>query len=124
VAELIAVSSVKTGWAAKLRYAVARIVGAKPCPLMAMTHGLVGVRQSWEVLAEKFRGELGHTLQVVSSHDTTDDIRAASVGREPCVLIRDADGGVSMIADWNDIQAAAGNLAVFDRILRSKLLMY
>jgi hypothetical protein len=40
------------------------------------------------------------------------------------VLIDDGSGVISMIMDWNDLDLAAGDIAKFEQILRSKLLMY
>jgi len=124
MAELIAVTAVKDAPGSRVRYGLARVFGARPCALMAISHGVFRVRPSWKALADSFHSELRHTLTIVSSGTADSEIQSASVGREPCVLIRDDHGGVSMIADWNDLQAAAGNVQVFERILRSKLLMY
>jgi hypothetical protein len=60
---------------------------------------------------------------VYRNHRSTEQV-AASDGREPCVLIDDDSGRLSMIADWNDLDLAAGDVAKFEQILRSKLLMY
>jgi hypothetical protein len=49
---------------------------------------------------------------------------AASSGREPCVLIQDDEGKLSMIMDWNDLAVSGGSVAKYEQILRSKLLMY
>jgi hypothetical protein len=68
--------------------------------------------------------ELGHHVELVYRNKRTPEIEAASAGREPCVLIEDEGGGISMIADWNDLDLAAGDVATFEKILRSKLLMY
>lgn len=124
MAELIAVTQVNAGFASSLKYATARALGLKPCPMKALSHGLIRPTAAWRTLAHTFAEELGHTLVVVAPNRADDAVGQASSGREPCVLIRDAEGGVSMIADWNDLSAAKGKLAVFERILRSKLLMY
>ena len=124
MAELIAVTAVKDTPGSRLGYGLARAFGARPCALMAISHGVFRVSPSWNALADNLHSELGHTLTVVASGTADPGIQSASVGREPCVLIRDDHGGVSMIADWNDLQAAAGDIHVFERILRSKLLMY
>jgi hypothetical protein len=124
MAELIAVTKINAGFAPSLRYALARALGAKPCPMKALSHGLIRPSAAWRALTSTFADELGHTLSVVPPNCADSAVRQASSGREPCVLIRDDDGGVSMIADWNDLSAAKGKLDVFERILRSKLLMY
>lgn len=124
MAELIAVTAVKDTPGSRVCYGLARVFGARPCALMAISHGVFRVRPSWKALADTLHSELGHALTVVSSSSAEQEILSASSGREPCVLIRDDHGGVSMIADWNDLEAAAGDVQVFERILRSKLLMY
>jgi hypothetical protein len=124
MAELIAVTKIDAGVAPSLRYAVARALGAKPCPMKALSHGLLRPSTSWQALTRRFADELGHTLSVVAPNRADNAVKQASSGREPCVLLRDTEGGVSMIADWNDLSAAKGKLDVFERILRSKLLMY
>jgi hypothetical protein len=63
-------------------------------------------------------------LVVVYRNHRSTQQAAASDGREPCVLIDDGSGRLSMIADWNDLDLAAGDVAKFEQILRSKLLMY
>ena len=89
-----------------------------------MSHAIVGVSPGWRQLASALRAELGHTIEVVSSGSASPEVSAASVGREPCVLLEGEAGSLSMILDWNDIQLCAGSVERFDRILRSKLLMY
>jgi hypothetical protein len=124
MAELIGVTSVSTGFGRRLGYALARAVGAKPCALKALSHGLFRLSPAWERLATAMNTEWGHSLVVVAPDEADPAVKKASSGREPCVLIRDEDGGVSMIADWNDLAASSGRIDVFERILRSKLLMY
>jgi predicted ATP-grasp superfamily ATP-dependent carboligase len=124
MAELIAVTRVQAGFGPSLRYALARALGVKPCPMKALSHGLIRPSASWQALSDTLKAELDHTLTVVAPNRADDAVKKASSGREPCVLIRDDDGGVSMLADWNDLSAANGKLDVFERILRSKLLMY
>lgn len=124
MAELIAVTQMEAGFFPSLRYAVARVFGVKPCAMKALSHGLIRPSASWKKLVQTFDTELGHTLIVVAPNRADDAITAASSGREPCVLIRDDQGGVSMIADWNDLSASKGKIDIFERILRSKLLMY
>jgi hypothetical protein len=124
MAELIAVTTVNAGFAQSLTYAIARALGAKPCPMKAISHGLIRPSAAWLTLTHTFSNELGHSLSVVAPNRADDAVKQASSGREPCVLIRDAEGGVSMIVDWNDLSVARGKIEVFERILRSKLLMY
>ena len=124
MAELIAVTKVQAGFGPSLRYGLLRMLGAHPCPMKALSHNIFRPSSSWQRLVATFSEDLGHTLVVVSPNRADEAVQQSSGGREPCVLIRDNEGGVSMIADWNDLSAAKGKLDVFERILRSKLLMY
>jgi hypothetical protein len=124
MAELVAVSRVKAGVWPSVRWWLATALGARPCFARALSNGLFGVRPAWATLVEAMSQELGHTLSVLPAQPVDEEISRASAGREPCVLIRDDHGGVSMIADWNDLAAARGKVDVFERIIRSKLLMY
>jgi hypothetical protein len=60
----------------------------------------------------------------VHRNERTDAQLAASDGREPCILIEDNSGGLSMILDWTDLKLAAGSVPAFERAIRAKLLMY
>ena len=124
MAELIAVTKVHAGFGPSLRYGLIRMLGAQPCPMKALSHHIFRPSASWQRLVTALAEDLGHTLVVVSPNRADDAVRQASSGREPCVLIRDDEGGVSMIVDWNDLSAAKGKIEIFERILRSKLLMY
>jgi hypothetical protein len=124
VSELIAVTAQRSGAWPTIRYAFSRMLGLTPCPMKALSHGVIRLSPSWTALSHTIASDFGHTLILVSSDRADEAVKKASSGREPCVLIRDTDGGVSMIADWNDISAAKGKIDVFERILRSKLLMY
>jgi len=124
VSELIAVTAVRSGPWPTLRYSLTRILGLTPCPLKALSHGVFRPSPSWRACAQAIENDFGHSLIVVATDRADEAVRKASSGREPCVLIRDAEGGVSMIVDWNDLIVAKGNVDVFERILRSKLLMY
>lgn len=124
MAELIAVTKAQGGFGPNLRYGLVRMLGAQPCAMKALSHNIFRPSSSWKRLVAAFADDLGHTLVVVSPNRADDAARQASSGREPCVLIRDTEGGVSMIVDWNDLRVAKGKIDVFERILRSKLLMY
>jgi len=54
MAELIAVTKAQAGFAPSLRYALARAMGAKPCPMKALSHGLIRPTSAWEALADRF----------------------------------------------------------------------
>lgn len=121
---LIAVTAYPPGFLGSVRWAVSHSLGLRPCPLRIMSHGIVGVSARWREVVSAVRADLGHTLEVVSSGSASSEVSSASAGREPCVLLEGEGGSLSMIVDWNDIELCAGRVDTFDRILRSRLLMY
>jgi hypothetical protein len=106
------------------RRAIAKFLGVSSCDLARITDSRLGFTLQWKSLVERLEAEGHHTHTCVVASDASAAISAASAGREPCVLIDDGGGTLSMIVDWNDLALAAGNVARYERILRSKLLMY
>ena len=58
---------------------------------------------------------LAMTFVLRHRNETTEAEARASAGREPCVLIEGDDGNLSMIVDWNDLQAADGSVETFEK---------
>ncbi len=121
---LIAVTAFPPGFLASIRWGLSRAIGLRPCLLRVLSHGIAGPRSQWRQMVSVLSQDLGHTLEVVSSRSAPPEIVAASAGREPCVVLEAEAGSLSMILDWNDIELCAGRVETFDRVLRSKLLMY
>lgn len=124
MATLIGVYNTQGGPFAVFMAAARRWLGIYSCDLSRITHQAGGEKLQWRQLREKLASELGHTHVVVFPGAASADYAAASSGREPCVLIEDDEGRLSMILDWNDIALAQGDVARYEQILRSKLLMY
>lgn len=124
MAKLIGVYSIKGGALAVFMAAARRWLGIYSCDLSRITHQAGGEKPQWRQLREKLSSELGHTHLVVFPGNAGANYAAASAGREPCVLMEDEEGRLSMILDWNDLALAQGDVARYELILRSKLLMY
>ena len=124
MAELIGVYSADGGILAEFRRALGRRVGSHACWLSQLTHSPAKPTPQWRALEKALETELGHTFTLAFRNTRTPEQEAASAGREPCVLIDDSQGHLSMIVDWNDLEMAGGDIERFERILRSKLLMY
>jgi hypothetical protein len=124
MAKIIGVYRARGGGVARFVGALRRLVGSYPCDLTKLTHGAVGERKQWRQVCQRLLVELGHQHVVVFPNLSPDSYRAASSGREPCVLLDDGEGSLSMILDWNDLAVASGDIAKYEQILRSKLLMY
>lgn len=119
MAELVGVYQSERG---PLR-ALGRFLGLPGCDLSRITDSRTGVSASWKALLARLASD-GHTHDVVTPRSASPEIRRASAGREPCVLILHDSGDIAMIADWNDLALAHGDIPTYERILRSKLLMY
>jgi len=104
-------------------YPLARFLGVYSCDLATLSENRTGLSPSWTAMVDRLAAE-GHSHELVSSKAASPAISQASSGREPCILIDDDHGDVAMIADWNDLSLAGGDIEKYERILRSKLLMY
>jgi len=124
MAELIGVYSADGGLLAEFRRMLGRRVGSHACWLSQLTHSPATPTPQWRALVKALEADFGHTFSLAYRNRRTPEQEAASVGREPCVLIDDGQGHLSMIVDWNDLELAGGDIERFERILRSKLLMY
>jgi hypothetical protein len=121
---IIGVYNADGGLAGELRYFFGHLVGVTQCTLCDITHSPFAKKAQWKALEDRLSSELGITFELVHKNERTAAQRVASDGREPCVLIEDGDGNLSMILDWTDLKLAKGNVSAFERALRAKLLMY
>ena len=124
MAQLIGVYRADAGFFATLRQGIGRLFGSHACWLSHLTHSPHNPTARWKSLEKSIEQEFGHTFALVYRNKRTPEQEAASAGREPCILIDDGQGHLSMIVDWNDLELADGDVERFERILRSKLLMY
>jgi len=124
VARLIGIYNADGGLRGEIAYLLGHLVGTAECALCDITHSPLRKKTAWKEMEARLADELGHEMVLRHRNETTEAEAKASAGREPCVLIEGDDGNLSMILDWNDLQASDGSVEVFERILRSKLLMY
>jgi hypothetical protein len=124
MAKLIGVYKAKGGAVAMFLAAARRWLGLYSCDLSRVTHQAGGEKPSWREFQERIARDGGHTHICVFPQTASAAYVQASAGREPCVLIEDDEGHLSMILDWNDLALAKGSVARYEDILRSKLLMY
>lgn len=122
MATLVGIYRADAGFLPELRRALGRAVGAHACWLSQLTHAPRKPHATWVKLEESLAPE--HKFELVYRNRRTPAQEAASAGKEPCILIDDGGGHLSMILDWNDLELSAGDIERFERILRSKLLMY
>jgi len=122
--KLIGVYNADGGFAGELAYFFGHLVGLRSCTLCDVTHSPIRKKTQFRELETRIREEFGYEFLLVHKNERTPEQLQASGGREPCVLIEDEQGSLSMIMDWNDLRLAKGKVEDFERILRSKLLMY
>jgi hypothetical protein len=122
--KLIGVYNADGGLAGELSYFFGHLVGLRHCTLCDITHSPIRKKSQWKAFEERLRNDLGVEFVLVHKNERTPEQLAASEGREPCVLIQDDTGDISMIMDWNDLKFSRGDVAKFEEILRAKLLMY
>jgi hypothetical protein len=121
---LIGVYNADGGIAGELSYFFGHLVGVRSCTLCDITHSPFAKKSSWKMLEKSLMQDLNIEFVLVHKNERTAQQHAASEGREPCVLLEDAQGNLVMLLDWNDLTLAHGNVAKFERTLRAKLLMY
>ena len=124
MARLIGIYNADGGLRGEIAYVLGHLVGVAECALCDITHSPIRKKKAWNEVEQRLAEDLGHQMVLRHRNETTEAEAKASAGREPCVLIEGDDGSLSMILDWNDLKAASGSVEVFERILRSKLLMY
>jgi hypothetical protein len=121
---LIGVYNANGGLAGELSYFFGHMLGRVECKLCDITHSTFSKRPQWKAMEERLRDELQIEFVLVHRNERTEAQRAASEGREPCILIEDNSGQLSMILDWTDLKLAKGSVSEFERAVRAKLLMY
>lgn len=124
MSRLIGIYNADGGLRGEVAYFLGRLVGVAECALCDITHSPIRKKKEWKEFEQRLAADLGHDFVLRHRNETTEAEARASAGREPCVLIEGDDGNLSMIVDWNDLQAADGSVETFEKILRSKLLMY
>lgn len=122
--KLIGVYNANGGIAGELAYFFGHLIGVRSCTLCDVTHSPVRKKSQWRDLEQRLQDDLGYQFVLVHKNERTPEQLVASGGREPCVLIEDEEGNLSMIMDWNDLRVSKGDVTTFEKILRSKLLMY
>ncbi len=121
---LIGVYNANGGLAGELSYFFGHLFGRVECKLCDITHSTFTKRAAWTAMEARLRDELDIEFVLVHRNERTEAQQAASEGREPCVLIEDNAGQLSMILDWTDLKLAKGSVSDFEQAVRAKLLMY
>ncbi|QKJ24902.1 hypothetical protein HRU87_01465 [Aquiluna borgnonia] len=121
---LIGVYKANGGVVGELSYFFGHLVGVRSCSLCDVTHSPVMKKAKFKDLEKRLKAELGITFKLVHMNERNAEELKASSGREPCVLLRYDDGGISMLLDYVELKAIDGSVESFEKLLRSRLDFY
>jgi hypothetical protein len=121
---LIGVYKANGGVVGELSYFFGHLVGVRNCSLCDVTHSPVMKKAKFKDLEKRLKAELGITFKLVHMNERNAEELKASSGREPCVLLRYDDGGISMLLDYVELKAIDGSVESFEKLLRSRLDFY
>jgi len=92
----------------ELTYAIGKLRGTAHCGLCDITHRGVRAKREWtEMLAG-----LGVPFTLVHLNERSEEVRAASAGRTPCVLAR-TDGALVLLLGPDDLDRLSGDVPGF-----------
>ena len=115
ITRLIGVYDADGGLRGELAYLAGKIAG-RHCSLCDITHSPVRRRQAWDAYA----AGLPVPFELLHRNERTADVRAATTGKEPCVVARTDDGRVVLVLDSDRLVEAAavpGLARALDRAL-------
>lgn len=122
--KLIGVYKADGGFIGEVSYFLGHLVGAKECSLCDITHSPVKKKAAFKEFEKQLLEEKGIGFSLVHMNERTDAELAASAGREPCVLLENEDGSISMFLDYVELKAAGGKVGSFEKLVKSRLDIY
>lgn len=122
--QLIGVYKANGGLLGELAYVLGHLVGARECSLCDITHSPVMKKREFKNLEQRLDSEFGIGFRLVHMNERTEAELAASKGREPCVLLQNEDGSLSMFLDFVELKACSGKVSSFEKLVRSRLDIY
>lgn len=122
--QLIGVYKADGGFIGEVSYFLGHLVGIKECSLCDITHSPIKKKAAFKEFEKQLFEEKGIGFRLVHMNERTEAETAASKGREPCVLLENEDGSISMFLDFVELKAAAGKVGSFEKLVRSRLDIY
>ena len=115
------ISKTSGGIVGEIAHLLGHLVGARECNLCDITHSPIKKKSEFKRLEKQLLAEFGIEFRLVHMNERTDKERAASAGREPCVLLEHEDGSLSMFLDYVELKACHGRVSSFEKLVRSRL---
>ena len=120
ITRLVGVYDADGGLRGELAYLAGKIAG-RHCSLCDITHSPVRRRQAWDA----YSAGLPVPFDLLHRNERPEDIRAATTGKEPCVVAQTDDGRVVLVLDSDRLVEAAdvaGLARELDRALAEQSL--
>jgi hypothetical protein len=118
---LIGVYKADGGIIGEVSYLIGHLLGTKECSLCDITHSPLKKKAEFKEFEKRLEAELGIGFRLAHMNERTEAELAASLGREPCVLLENPDGSIEFFLDSEELKAASGQVAPFELLVRSKL---
>lgn len=122
--QLIGVYKADGGLIGEVSYFLGHLVGMRECSLCDITHSPVKKKAAFKEFEKQLFEQRGIGFRLVHMNERSDSVLAASKGREPCVLLENEDGSISMFLDFVELKAAAGKVGSFEKLVKSRLDIY
>lgn len=121
---LIGVYKADGGFIGELKYVFGHLLGLADCKLCDITHSPVRKKPAWKQMEKRIKADYGLDFKLLHMNERDEIVKAATTGREPCVLARYEDGTVTMLLDSVDLKAVAGSVEKFEKTLRARLILF
>jgi hypothetical protein len=118
---LIGVYKADGGIVGEVSYLIGHLLGTRECSLCDITHSPLKKKAEFKEFEKKLQEELGIGFRLAHMNERTEAELAASLGKEPCVLLENADGSIEFFLASEELKAASGQVAPFEVLVRSKL---
>ena len=102
ITRLVGVYDADGGIRGELAYLAGKVAG-RHCSLCDITHSPVRRRKAWDA----YVASLPVPFDVLHRNERTEDVRAATTGKEPCVVAQTDDGGIVLVVDADRLAGAA-----------------
>ena len=121
---LIGIYKADGGIAGELIYFFGHLVGLRSCSLCDISHSPIMKKRSFKALERHLLAEHGLKVRMIHLNERNERERAASEGREPCMLLEYPDESISMFIDSRDLEALSGNVGLLKKLILSRLDLY
>lgn len=118
--EIIGVYRADGGLVGEARYIVGKLLGSAHCSLCDITHSPVRRRRQWDDMVARATVP----VRLLHLNELPADVaREVEVAGSPVVLVRDDEGGLTVLMDATALDGMAGSVPAFESTLRSAGLL-